>query len=1141
MKKILGLVLLVGGALGGAFWLWPGHRSGAQQVIDPSCTTAAAPQAKSGTSLDQFATTKDGVLYDASGSKLLLQRTAGTFTNTTLGITASIFSGCAGDFDNDGWTDFVATGSGSFDYIKWFKNETYTSPMPVDWTNPLDIRAPNFVDMGNVENASGLYNAAVMGCADIDGDGNQDFVYLRCLTGALCIPTRYDIFLGNGNGTFKTPYPLTSTIALLGYVGWTSNSIGFVDYNKDGHLDMVMGQNGLLSVGRVVVLLSDGATPPHFDTEVDLLTNQSYGTRGPVAVGVGDYNLDGVPDIVVGGPATTKLFMYPGLLGGGLGTPEDLNVAGWGGGATTILSGDFTQSGKTSIIVGTDGNNFLPGGRAYFYQGDGTATPFASGIKQTIITASPDFDLGWAFDYDHDPDGTLDFMIADGNNSGAYYLFANRTQQVYVDCGTVVTDLVDVGSLASTESTVTSVRMTPDPPAQAANDGTVSFEASNDDGATWHVATPCPDDATKFCVNFTTSAGSKIRWRVTMCSNTSANSTYTANTRSPVLYSITTDYTFVTAQNHFRAGPIAKDGLIYVGAFRMPGNAGHVFAVDDETGTTVWDAADKLDATSPANRKVFTIAGDGTRLDFASGSASDPKMQATLLAPDQTTAQAVIDWYFSPRFGLLDPKHVLGAVENSTPALLSPPTAPYWYVYSQTSDTERAAIDTYISSLASRPQLLFIGARDGALHAFHTNPSDASDSSNGTEAWAFIPYDVAQRMLGDKTSGGDNSAYVDGSPTLVSAKIGGAWKTVLIEGESNGGRAIFALDVTDTVSGAGVSGPTPLWRFQDANMGRTYSKATVIRTQVGGSEVWMAVFASGPGYLTDVGDTVYAVDLTTGALLWRFDLNDTNTYISTDITASETDDEAGTAIDGFIDRVFFADNKGRIWKLDPGNYDAVTHTIAPVGSTVDVGLGMPALFSTRLTTGGLGEDRAIAGTLTAATDATNRLTLYFGTGGTEDTPPNVQNAFYGVYADTGAIRSALDGSSGIAIGVKFYGGVVYNNGQLVFTSGQDLSGLGLCAPTAGTVVAIDANTFAVQFETVATSKIVAPIYAQQGEIYTVTITGQLMASQYVPPPGGTGGSGGGGGGGGGGGSGGVGGDKGTFTTPFQVLGWRQIQ
>src|SRR5215470_12661032 len=182
-------------------------------------------------------------------------------------------------------------------------------------------------------------------------------------------------------------------------------------------------------------------------------------------------------------------------------------------------------------------------------------------------------------------------------------------------------------------------------------------------------------------------------------------------------------------------------------------------------------------------------------------------------------------------------------------------------------------------------------------------------------------------------------------------------------------------------------------------MGRTFSKPTVVRTLIAGTETWLAIFASGKGETNDVGDTLYAVNLDDGTLRWRFDIGDTNCYISSDITASETDDEPGTAIDGFIDRIIFADNKGRIWKIDPAaNFVGTTMNEVPT-SNVDVGLAHKALFSTRVTPNGLGEDRAISGTLTAATDFTNRLVLYFGTGGTEDTPAGAQNAFYAVYAD----------------------------------------------------------------------------------------------------------------------------------------------
>ena len=108
----------------------------------------------------------------------------------------------------------------------------------------------------------------------------------------------------------------------------------------------------------------------------------------------------------------------------------------------------------------------------------------------------------------------------------------------------------------------------------------------------------------------------------------------------------------------------------------------------------------------------------------------------------------------------------------------------------------------------------------------------------------------------------------------------------------------------------------------------------------------------------------------------------------------------------------------------------------------------------------------------------------------------MQNAFYAIYADSGAIRNKLDFATGVLVGVKFYGGVIYNAGQIVFTSGRDFGVRGLCSATAGNIIAIDANTFQEQFSTPTTSKIVAPVFARGGEIYTVTLTGQLVTSSY---------------------------------------------
>lgn len=1106
--------------------------------VDATCETSNTPTTFTGSTLDSATPTRSGVVYDGTGASLKLQKTAGVFSGSLLGVSNKILSGCAADFDGDGWVDFVGTGTGTDGKLTFYKNQTYDNPAPTDWYDPTKIRTPKFVPAATPIYTDTTIGTVVTGCADLNGDGKTDVVLAACNAGAtVCTPPNtLLIFLGNGNGTFQTPYTFVADKANIPSLAWSTNSLGFMDYNGDGKLDMVWGIAEVTGAtgGKVIVALNDGAAQPKFDTlaPITLIPNIGFGAKGPDAIAVGDFTGDGVNDIVVGGVGTASLRLYPGLLGGGLGTYQNI-ATGFTGGATAILTGDFSLTGKKDVIVGTDGLNGYTGCKITYDKNSGTTTPFSAGSSWTKTCASSDLDMGWTFDYDHDPDHTPDFVMADGNNSGTYFLYANRLQTQYVTCGTVSSSLLDIGSLATQEMTVTDARIAP---TQTLNNGTITWAASNDDGLTWHNATACSDNAAQYCATFNNTVGSKIHWQATLCSSSD-------HTQTPTITSTAVSFTYVTATNHFRAGPIAKDNLVYIGAFRQPGDAGHFFALRDDNGATVWDAASLL--TTATSRKIYTVSASNVRQTFASSSTGYANFRNTLLVSDAATADSVVTWQGSARFGLTN-LQVLGGIQNSTAALISPPSMPYWYEMSATPVSERTLLSTYVATYASRKELVLVGAADGALHAFYTNPGDLTDSTNGTEAWAFIPYDVAQRLNADRIAG-TVTAYPDGSPTLASAKINGAWRTVLVAGEANGGKSVYALDVTQTIdpTTGTVLGPTPLWQYSDANMGKTYSKPTVIRTKHAGVEQYLALFASGAGLGVDVGDTVYAVDMTTGALVWRFDLNDTNCYVSTDITAAETDDvgESNPAPvkDGYIDRVYFGDSKGRLWKLDPGNYDATNQTINAIG-TLDVGLTQMALFSTRLTTGGLGADRALSGTIAASEDATGRLALYFGTGGTEDSPTNVQNAFYAIYSDTGAIRSKLDGSTGVAVNTKFYGGVVINNGQLLFTSGVDLSGLGLCSPTSGTIEAIDANTFALQFSQATSSKMVAPLFVQNGEMYTVTVKGQVIASQNVGSSGVTTGT----------TSGAVEGSTaigssdndasngGTTTDPFTILSWRKV-
>src|SRR5262249_18205372 len=142
-----------------------------------------------------------------------------------------------------------------------------------------------------------------------------------------------------------------------------------------------------------------------------------------------------------------------------------------------------------------------------------------------------------------------------------------------------------------------------------------------------------------------------------------------------------------------------------------------------------------------------------------------------------------------------------------------------------------------------------------------------------------------------------------------------------------------------------------------------------------------------------------------------------------------------------------------------------------------------ALFSTNLTSGGLGEDRPIAGTIAARTDSSTRMVLFFGTGGLEAQAATAPNAFYAVYADTGQIRSKVLGTCN-ASGVceKFYGGTVVTAEQVIFTRTIDPAiGTSACDVGSTQVQALQLsaganNNFVTDFTLAVSSAVMGSLY-----------------------------------------------------------------
>lgn len=166
---------------------------------------------------------------------------------------------------------------------------------------------------------------------------------------------------------------------------------------------------------------------------------------------------------------------------------------------------------------------------------------------------------------------------------------------------------------------------------------------------------------------------------------------------------------------------------------------------------------------------------------------------------------------------------VLGDITDSNPVNVGKPYFSY-------VDADYAS---YQTTMASRGKTLYVGANDGMLHAFN--------AANGEERWAFIPSALLPKLhkLADTNYSTGHSNFVNGDPVVGDVVIDGAWRTILVSGLAQGGRAYFALDITDPDT------PTLLWEFDntdDSDLGYSYGQPVITKKPDGN---WVVLLSSG--------------------------------------------------------------------------------------------------------------------------------------------------------------------------------------------------------------------------------------------------------------------------------------------------------
>jgi type IV pilus assembly protein PilY1 len=237
--------------------------------------------------------------------------------------------------------------------------------------------------------------------------------------------------------------------------------------------------------------------------------------------------------------------------------------------------------------------------------------------------------------------------------------------------------------------------------------------------------------------------------------------------------------------------------------------------VEDDDGN--WDVVDWIASDAmPGTRNFFTVETD------ASGDVS------------LTTYSDFVSTYHSCK--------VLGDIINSTPVVINDPS--YYYNF-----------DGYRSWAKSveRDSMVYIGANDGALHAFSL--------ADGEEQWAFVPESLQEKLnLGLTEDIYDmcsdeycHQFFVDGSPQAADTYIqldsesAPSWKTILVTGLGEGGEAYFALDVTSGNALDDSSDPSAfMWEFTDDDLGLALIEPSIERVNNSGTDtVWAVFFGSG--------------------------------------------------------------------------------------------------------------------------------------------------------------------------------------------------------------------------------------------------------------------------------------------------------
>ena len=323
-------------------------------------------------------------------------------------------AGCAFiDYDNDGWPDILFVNG-----MDWPGHRRSASTLHLYHNN----RDGTFTDVTRQAGlAVEMYGMGVA-VGDYNNDGYDD-LFITALG-------QSRLFRNNGNGTFTD----VTQQAGLGGIKEFSTGAAWVDYDRDGHLDLVVANYVQWSPEADIYCTLDGATKSYCTPEsykgasVRLWHNRGDGTFEDVTrkaglldatskglgVGVLDYDQDGWPDLLIANDTQpNKLyhnngngtFTETGVLAGVAFSEDGVARAGMG-----VDAADYDRSGRPSVLISNFANQMLA---LYHNEGNGL---FVDEAPRSEVGRASLLTLGFGcFFFDYDLDGWLDIFVANGH------------------------------------------------------------------------------------------------------------------------------------------------------------------------------------------------------------------------------------------------------------------------------------------------------------------------------------------------------------------------------------------------------------------------------------------------------------------------------------------------------------------------------------------------------------------------------------------------------------------------------------------------------------------------------------------------------------------------------------------------------